>query len=115
MSAKRRPPCGHPRFSSGSARRRAGDWQPVRHRGPAHSDSGRACLRLAGGTGAPASARCGRRCERRIRTARRLGNTPVPAVPARSAWEWMRSPDAGEVLIFVIQAIALWYLSTLPS
>ena len=115
MSAKRRPPCGHPRPGSGSARRRAEDWQPARHRGPARSGSGRACLRLAGGTGAPASARCGRRRGQQLRTALRLGSAPVPVVPARSAWEWMRSPDAGEVLIFVIQAIALWYLSTLPS
>jgi hypothetical protein len=28
---------------------------------------------------------------------------------------WIRGCDAGELLIFVIQAIALWYLSTLPS
>jgi hypothetical protein len=115
MSAKRRPPCGHPRLGSGVARRRAGDRRSACRRVPVRSGSRRACLRPAGGTHLPASARCGRRCERRIRTARRLGNAPVPVVPVRGAWAWMRSGDAGEVLIFVLQAIALWYLSTLSS
>lgn len=33
----------------------------------------------------------------------------------RRSWDWLRAQDRVEVLAFVLQAIALWYVSTWPS